>query len=463
MPAEVMPGMDVEAAIAQLGPGDELVVHGGTYELSGRFTVDLVGMEGQPIVIRAADGERPIFMRPDASQNIWDFDRAEHVVIRGLEFAGGSAGLRISSAKFLTIEDCEIHDTADVALRANDGGASYQGLRILRNHIHHTDGTGEGMYLGCNSDGCRVFDSLIEGNWVHDTNAQTVSQGDGIELKEGSYNNIIRDNVIYATGYPCILTYSTVGNGAPNIIERNVMWGCGDHAIQSAADATIRNNIILGSAANGIAMQPHQAGTPANLIVVHNTIVHGTGDAIRASGITGSVVIANNAVYSQNGATVAVSGAMGGVVVTNNVGSSTANGVAQGALAQDFLGANYNNAPPVDVFPTMTGALAGAGSTMYVAADDFNGTPREGVADVGAYKVAASNPGWMIQEGFKGMTAAPPGDGAGGGDGGTTGEPGDTSDPGGCCQTGTDPSGPLMLALVALAALFSRRLNLSRR
>ena len=80
------------------------------------------------------------------------------------------------------------------------------------------------MYLGCNNNGCRVANSLIEGNYIHHTNGPTVEQGDGIELKEGSYGNIIRDNVIHDTNYPGIITYSTVGNGPPNVIEGNLIW-----------------------------------------------------------------------------------------------------------------------------------------------------------------------------------------------------------------------------------------------
>jgi hypothetical protein len=33
------------------------------------------------------------------------------------------------------------------------------------------------------------FDSLIEGNYIHHTNSADVEQGDGIEIKEGSYGN----------------------------------------------------------------------------------------------------------------------------------------------------------------------------------------------------------------------------------------------------------------------------------
>lgn len=407
---EIGPSDDPEAAIARLGPGDELVLRGGTYEVSGRFTINLAGTAASPIVIRAKDGEHPHIHRAGVDQNLIDLDRANYVVIRGIELSGGSAGLRISAAQSLTIEDCEIHGTDDVAVRANDSGVTYESLRILRNHIHHTSGTGEGMYLGCNNNACRVANSLIEGNWIHDTKGPNVSQGDGIEVKEGGYGNIIRDNVIHDTGYPCIITYSASGNGGPNIIERNLMWNCGDHGIQSAADAVIKNNIILSAASDGIAMQPHQAGSPSNLVVVHNTVLKATGDAISLRGTTGTVLIANNAVYAAAGRGIFVSGGnLAGLTVAGNVGtgglSGTAGTLTAGDLGADFVAASLSGAPPNDVFPKAAGALAGAGASAHVVSDDFNGTARGGVADVGAYKVAGANPGWTLQDSFKGAIA----------------------------------------------------------
>ncbi len=452
---EATPADDLEAKINALVAGDELIVHGGTYTLSGRFGISLVGTAAAPIVIRAADGERPVIERPAADQNIWDLDRADYVTIRGLEWKGGSAGVRITAADHLTIEDCEIHDTADVALRANDGGAVYRNLLIRRNHIHHTDGTGEGMYLGCNNNGCRVLDSVIERNYVHHTNAATVSQGDGIELKEGSAGNVIRDNVIHDTGYPCILTYATVGNGGPNVIEGNALWGCGDHAIQSAADAIIRNNLILGSVANGIAMQPHQAGTPANLVVVHNTVLHATNDAIRVSGITGAVTIANNALYAQAGNAIAASGTSTGLIVAGNRGVGALAGVSAGftasTLVGDLVSGGYAGAPPMDLFPAPGSSLIGAGDPAYAVAIDFNGVARGASVDVGAYAFAAGgNPGWQLTTDFKGFPA-----GGGDVDAGVDGGGGDET--GGCCQTGGAPSAPLALGALVLVALRRRR------
>ncbi len=408
------PSDDIESIIGTLRPGDELILQDGTYILTERFSFEISGTEEAPIVIRAADGASPHFHRPNATQNIWDF-RAEYTVIRGIEFSGGSAGLRVQGARYLTIEGCSIHGTADVALRMNDTNETYEHVRILRNHIYDTDGTGEGMYLGCNRNRCRLAYGLVEGNWVHDTNKDSIEQGDGIELKEGSFGTVIRDNVIHDTNYPCILTYGTVGNGPPNVIERNVLWSCGDHAIQSAADAIIRNNIVLSAAGNGIAMQPHQSASPSNLEVLHNTILQATGDAISLRNPAGSVLVANNALYALSGLALRIRGGnRADVIVTGNVGVGGLQGVAEGLspgdIASDFVSAHWMGSPPIDVFPTPDGALATAGDPEHVVADDFNGIPRGGIADVGAYAFAATgNPGWTLEPGFKEISPAPPG------------------------------------------------------
>ncbi len=467
------PSDDIEAMINALQPGDELVLAGGMYTLTERFSFAIAGTENAPIVIRAQNGETPHLHRPNADQNIIDIDDAEYVTLRGIELSGGSAGIRISGARFLTIEECELHDTGDVAVRANDSGVTYESLQILRNHIHHTNNTGEGMYLGCNNSGCEVVNSLIEGNYVHHTNQASVSQGDGIELKEGSSGNVIRDNVIHDTNYPCILTYAS--NGAPNIIERNAMWNCGDHAIQSAADAVIRNNIILSANADGIAMQPHQSGSPANLVVVHNTVLQPGGDAVSLRGISGSVVVANNALYAQNGRAFFVNGGTSGLVFEGNAGvggvSDGSLSILAGDLDTDFVDARFSGAPPMDVFLAPGSVLEAAGSNAYVTADDFNGTLRVGFADIGAYLFSADgNPGWPLDESFK--TPAPGNNPGSGGIGGTSGSGGSAGASGGTpgtpdgpgssgCAVGSSSDGsvPLWIMALLLGVRVRRRLG----
>ena len=317
---EIGPGDDLEAAVANLSPGEELVLRGGTYFFDENVTLTANGTEAQPILVRARSGEQPVIEQATANQNVVEINGSSHVVFRGIEFTGGDHGIRLINSNFVTIEDCEVHETGDVAISANSGG-TYEGLRILRNHIHHTNGTGEGMYLGCNNDGCRIANSLIEGNYIHHTNRASVEQGDGIEIKEGSYGNVVRDNVIHDTNYPGILLYSAVGNGAPNIVEGNVIWNVADNTVQIAADAIVRNNIILGN----VAFQPHQSGSPSNLEFVHNTVIS-SGNAIDVRGVSGSVDIANNAIYAQGQAINLISGDLGQVRLTGNVGAGGLSG-----------------------------------------------------------------------------------------------------------------------------------------
>jgi hypothetical protein len=398
---DITPAGDLRAAIAALRPGDELVLAGGTYNMSSAFRVTIVGTQQQPITIRAKTGEQPRIHMSTGAQNIIEVSGSRYVTLRGIEFTGGSHGIRLMDSDFVTIESCEIHETGDVALSANSGG-TYEGLRILRNHIHHTHGTGEGMYLGCNSNACRIANSLIEGNYIHHTNGPDVAQGDGIEIKEGSYGNTVRDNVIHDTNYPGIITYSTVGNGPPNVLEGNVVWNSNDNAIQSAADVIMRNNIVLGV----VTLQSHQAGSPGNVQIVHNTIIN-SGAGLEVRNVVGPVLIANNAIYSESSNAIRlISGSLNLVTVAGNVGRGGLSGGSSGytegkGIAVDFVAAHYG-VPPIDVFPKSGSALIGAASSAHVTALDFNGTSRAGANDAGAYRFgAAGNPGWQISAGFK--------------------------------------------------------------
>jgi hypothetical protein len=397
---ELSPGGDVRAAIASLRPGDELVLRGGTYVFNSRFAVTAVGTVTQPITIAGKAGEAAVIQMSTASHNVMEIVGSRYLVLRNVKVTGGSHGVRLMDSDFVTIEDNEIYETGDVALSANSGG-TYEGLVIRRNHIHHTNGTGEGMYLGCNDDACRVANSVIEWNYIHHTNRPSVEQGDGIELKEGSYGNVIRHNVVHDTNYPGIITYGAVGNGPANVVESNLIWNTNDYAIQSAADAIIRNNIVLGSP---IALQTHQASSPSNHVVVHNTVI---GASIDVRNVSGSVLVANNAVYSDSGAAIRlISGNLSLVTAAGNVGSGgisgASSGLAAGNIGADFVAAHFNGSPPIDVFPTAASALRAAGAPAYAAEVDFNGTPRSAVADAGAYVFAPTgNPGWPLSAEFK--------------------------------------------------------------
>ncbi len=403
---EIDPTGDFRSAMQNLHPGDTLVMHGGTYTLSSYFELDLAGTAAQPIVIRAASGEQPSIHYVDDGQNIVNIVGSAFLTIDGIEFSGGSRGIRLSDSSDITIRNCHVHDTAANAISANDGGNVYARLTFVHNEIDHAGDTAEGFYLGCNDDACRIHDSLVANNYIHDLNGPTVTQGDGIEIKAGSYANVVRDNVIHDTGYPGITLYHTNGNGAPNVIERNLVWNSGDNGIQVTGDAIVRNNIVLSAAAAGIGIHASQGGSVQNLVIVNNTVIKSSGDALHISDVAGAVLVANNALYAASGNAVFAGGSSNLVTMIANVGSGSLSGVAggfdsSGDIASDFSAASYSGAPPQDLVPR-AGHLVGAADAATIAIDDFNAESRNPALDIGAYRNdPAGNQGWPLQAGFK--------------------------------------------------------------
>ena len=397
------PSDDVRKAIRNLSAGEEIVLSGEKFHLSAGLKIKAKGSASAPVIIRSEQGGRAEIIVQSRKSNAIEIRGSSHLILENLVIQGGSQGIRLVNSDYITIEGCEIHNTGDVGISAN-GRGTYENLTIRNNHIHHTSGHGEAMYLGCNRDKCRVKNSLIEWNYIHDTNGPSVQQGDGIEIKEGSSGNIVRHNVIHDTKYPAIITYGTVGNGPPNVIEGNVVWNIGNNAIQSAADSVIRNNIVLGSP---IVLKPHQNASPSNQVVVNNTILS-VSDGLVIRGASGEITIANNAIYSEKSQAVRVVGGSGSeITVAGNVVSGDVSGISsgfsQGDLDVDFIGGHFDGTPPIDLFPRPGGHLVGAGVSDFVPDADFNGIRRAGSVDVGAYRYGSEgNPGWRLSAAPKG-------------------------------------------------------------
>ena len=398
-----------------LAPGDEIVFAEGEYRNDGNVIIRQSGTADQPIVIRAAKGARVLFDGGDREstplRNVLLLEGCQHLRLLGFEIVGGSSGIRLFKYKgrnveHLTIEDCHIHHVGNCAVAANRPGNRYVGIILRHNHIHHTAGVGEAFYLGVNDAKGQFLDGIIEQNYIHHLTGPNVEQGDGIEIKHGSYNNIIRDNVIHDTQYPAILVYGTQGK-SPNIIERNVIWGCQTHAIQAASDAVIRNNLIFGGPHNGIHSQNHQGAVPGNLTIVNNTI-YATGTAIHVSRprdetLSGPIVIANNALYAKNGPVMNLP-RLDGFTLSANFGFcnqkvpfSSDEWQESAPRTTDFIAFAKR-----DAHLQPHSALLGAANPKYLPSDDFNGRPRNDSFDVGAYLFRSGEPGTgQIRDGFK--------------------------------------------------------------
>ena len=405
---------EFENVASALEPGDELVLHGGTYWQEGRRAITVKGEPDQPIVIRAAEGESPLLTRPedqiDKHNNIEVIDCC-HLVIRGLRFRGGSSGVRFIRGHHVTFEDCEISHTGNNALTMNSGNC--EAFVVRRNHIHHTGLSqtrpteGEGMYIGCHSGSCITTNSRIEGNYIHHLRSTSVGGNDGIEIKFGSYGNIVRDNVIHDTTigrqYPGIFVYG--GGKDLNIVEGNAIWNAGE-GIQVVSDAIIRNNIIFDCSATGITAAPHAAVPHVrNVTIVNNTIVaHPVGVRIRWSKAD-NMVFSNNAVYCSERTAIDASGIAAQTLSANYV-SGALTGVQMDNrrfCAGRALSAAFAAPAEHDYWPQLGSVLVGNADPAFTPDTDFNHTTRKPPFDVGAYDLGrhVANPGWHIGAGFK--------------------------------------------------------------
>ncbi|MCB9932814.1 MAG: right-handed parallel beta-helix repeat-containing protein [Planctomycetes bacterium] len=377
----------LEAAMNALTPGDKMEIAAGTYNLSSKFNLDVQGTAAAPIWITPASGAT-VVINMTAVQNIMNIgevSQTRYLCIRGLELTGASSGVRLYDCTQVWLDGNHIHNTGDAAITANTRDTSY--IYITRNEIHNTGGTGEGMYLGANNGAEIMSNSVIALNHVHDTSGPTVTQGDGIELKQGSWGNLIAENLVHDCNYPCILVYGTAGQ-AQNIVERNICYNSNDNTMQIQGECIVRNNLCINGAGSAFASQVHQ-GNPTNLQVVHNTFVNGAGRAAKLSSWSGAanMVFANNACYSTGNWAIDCNGISGVTFAGNVCFGSVTSGISftAGNGLSDFVNVTTNGANR-DAHPAGGSALLGAANASHATPKDLEGTSRTAPHDAGCYE-----------------------------------------------------------------------------
>jgi hypothetical protein len=424
-------------ALDHVKPGDDIVVHEGVYETqqstgSWLRNVELPGTEAAPITVRAADGEHVVIEGdPAGSQNILNLS-GTWFRFRGFEMRFGSKGIRMFESHDAEIEDLVIHDVGDVGISANDPGAVYTVLYFRFIEIYNTGidgGTGECFYLGCQSDACEVSYSHVEYNWCHDT--QAGSQGDGIEIKSGSYGNDVQHNVIHDVYYPGITTYGSRGRG-PNVITNNVIWNGLTQGIQIVGEVYARHNLVFSTASYGIYSKSSDGQDPTELAIFGNTVVNGTGTCLRANDWAGGkdIVVANNAFYCDSGIGIEISGDPGSSTWIANAVTGT-NGAPAGTFDGVSADVAFEDPPARDYYPAANSPLLDVADPAWTLDHDLNCLDRgDPPFDVGVYeRLADANPGWIPAPGFHECAPRPDDTGVGHGydDGGDDGGSNDSS------------------------------------
>ncbi|HBJ85376.1 MAG TPA: hypothetical protein DDZ88_16170 [Verrucomicrobiales bacterium] len=247
-----------------------------------------------------------------------------------------------------------------------------QRLFLTRNHIHHGEGHAEGMYLGANNGDHIMSESVIALNHIHDCRGD---QGDGIEVKQGSWGNLVAENHVHDTNYPCITVYGTAGKPV-NIIERNLCYNSADSVMQVQGEAIVRNNVMINGAGAGFASTDHQ-GKTLNLQVIHNTILN-SAHAFRGGSWNGreGMILANNILYSRDANALHYANGNAGVISSGNVvfGDGPKDGCVKGRGFEDFPKASLDGTQH-DATPASDAPIQHA-DPKYLLPADFHGKPR---------------------------------------------------------------------------------------
>ena len=374
----------LEDVMEGLTAGQKLQIGAGTYTINPKVTLNLAGTEAAPIWIEPVPGEEVHITRDDQNQNTINIGEGfptRYLALRNLEITWGDTAVRLYDCANVWIDGCHIHNFGGggITANANDTDA----ITITRNEIHDSGNIneGEGMYLGANN-GVRVMtNSTIALNHVYDTNG---TQGDGIELKQGSYGNRIVENLVHDTNYPCILVYGTGGMEPFNVIERNVCYNSNDNVMQVQGEAHVVNNLCVNGG-NAFFSNDHQ-GTSRDLDVRHNTFIN-SGNAVNLSDWDNrpGMRFANNVCYSQNATGLRFNGSTG-VTVAGNVVLGGVSGVSSGYITgnglSDFEGLAWDGTA-LNAKPTAGGAIPGAGDLSAWTILDLLGNARSLPADPG--------------------------------------------------------------------------------
>jgi hypothetical protein len=269
---------------------------------------------------------------------------------------------------------------------AVEAGIYIQGTDHLveSNDISHTVQTHPGMMNSADADGIRFFGTRLtfRRNYIHD-----------ITLRDSGNTN------------PHIDAFQTWGPASNVIIEGNTIlqMESPDQGItiegmrQPTGSIIIRNNVFMTKGAGySPAVLAGDGGAVSNISIVNNTLVALNGPAEYAFWLFPhlmAAVVRNNALYDYGNAKERYiridTGARNVMVGTNSISKSDGNPPAGGAYSGDLWMVNprFVNFAVHDFHLQAVSPLIGAGSSLAIVYNDFDGNPRPaGHVAIGAFE-----------------------------------------------------------------------------
>lgn len=205
---------ELQSALRNAEPGDEIVVRPGTYtgqkgsSTSGYsnayFYSGHSGTDAHPIIVRSEDPDRPAELKGTSNEHGYVlYLTGDYWQVRDLKFSTGQKAIMLDNANHDLIFGCETHDTGQEGIHLRDG-SSYNTVQNC--DVHDTGqedaGTGEGIYVG---DAYSAWDRYgrdphADHNVIrHNTVGPNVT-AEHIDIKEGTVGTIVEHNTFLGAG-----------------------------------------------------------------------------------------------------------------------------------------------------------------------------------------------------------------------------------------------------------------------
>ena len=349
--SEAQPWCSIPTSIGKLSPGDTLYVKGGTYQDHNIYLTGKSGTESQPITVKAYPGQTPIIRGSGYTGNRNRFTNCNYFIFDGFTITNMNQGVFIEGSNNFILRNNKVYDIGQEAVRVYVN-SSY--VTIDNNIIYDTGKyiyNGEGVYIGTADDASPDDNShhiTVKNNLIYNT------KDEGIELKSGTHDCIIDNNVIY-DGLQDSAYDTQYGVG---IIEVNPAVGTHPQHWESNPNHIVRNNTIYGTKAINKTAINLSTGSTA-----YNNVIYGMTGSFRGISIGGDTyprkVYHNTVDLPSSRAIVPVGSPVADI--RNNIGPATSGNLATSdAYYVNKAGRDYHlvsGSAPIDAGVDLTGTV----------------------------------------------------------------------------------------------------------